>query len=199
MKAGKFIRILCEGEITEPNYFRGIIKANRISSARVMKPKDNSPFGIVKAAKEEVKKARKAKIPNKEIKVWAVFDMDGHPNIENAFTMAHDNNINIAFSSTCFEFWILLHYDKINKPFGPCDDIIKYIKNKYDQDYLKKNDHYAQLASKIPIAIENNEWLLEKHWKYELEKGIEPFKLNPYTDVFELVKFLLRNKNDIRR
>ena len=53
MKAKKYIRILCEGEKTEPNYFRGIIKGNKIQGAQIVKPKNNSPVGIVMAAKKK--------------------------------------------------------------------------------------------------------------------------------------------------
>ena len=102
MKAKKYIRILCEGEKTEPNYFRGIIKVNRILGAQIVKPKDNSPFSIVKLAKEEIRKARRAKIPKSDIEVWAVFDKDQHANLPNAISMALDNNIKVAFSNIVF-------------------------------------------------------------------------------------------------
>jgi len=190
MKANKYIRILCEGEKTEPKYFRGIIKANRIRGARVVKPKDNSPLGIVKAAKEEIKIAKKSKIPDSEIEVWAVFDRDQHAKLPDAFQMARDNGIKVAFSNVCFEFWVLLHYEKSTKPFANCDEIIKYIRVNYDTDYLKKNDHYEKLYDKIDIAINNNEWLLNKHWKFELEKGTPIYDINSYTDVYHLVAFL---------
>ncbi len=190
MKANKYIRILCEGEKTEPNYFRGIIKANRIRGARVVKPKDNSPLGIVKAAKEEIKIAKKSKIPASEIEVWVVFDKDQHAKLPDAFQMARDNGIKVAFSNVCFEFWVLLHYEKSTKPFSNCDEIIKYIRTNHDADYLKKNDHYERLYDKIEAAITNNKWLLNKHWIYELEKGTAIYDLNPYTDVYYLVSFL---------
>lgn len=194
---GKFIRIFCEGKVTEPNYFIGLIKVLELNNARISKPRDHSPLGIVKAAKEEYKKARKAKIPDRDIEIWAVFDRDGHPKIPEALNMALDNGINVAFSNTCFEYWILLHFEKATKPFGPCDEILKYIRDKYDPDYSKNNDHYFRLADKIETAIENNKWLLKKHWEHEIEENEIKLELNPFTNVYKLIEFLKENKNDL--
>jgi hypothetical protein len=42
--------------------------------------------------------------------VWAVFDVDDHPNIPAALQMARDNAINLAVSNPAFELWLLLHF-----------------------------------------------------------------------------------------
>jgi len=194
MKTNKFIRIICEGQITEPNYFRGIIKAKGIRGAEVKKAKDNSPIGIVKKAKEQLQIALKAKIPKEDIIIWAVFDRDQHANLENAIEMARVNNISVAFSNICFEFWILLHYERCTRPFTSCDEVIKYIRKNYDSNYLKKNDHYQRLYDKIITAISNNKWLLDTHWNFELQKGTPIYNLNPYTDVYKLVNILLNTE-----
>lgn len=194
MKAKKFIRILCEGDKTEPNYFRGIIKVNRIKGANVVKPKDHSPMGVVRAAKEQIKIAKRAKIPKKDIEVWAVFDKDGHANLPNAIKMAKDNNIKVAFSNVCFEYWILLHFEKCTKPFHKCDEVIKYIRDNHDKDYLKKNNHFERLQDKIETAISNNKWLIETHWKFEIQNGKPIYEINPYTDVYYLVKLLQKKQ-----
>jgi len=74
-KISPYIRIVCEGLKTEPNYFNGWLKANGYVAANpAFKAKDNSPRGVVKEAKEENKKARRLKIPPEKIFVWAVFD-----------------------------------------------------------------------------------------------------------------------------
>jgi hypothetical protein len=191
MKPYKFIRIISEGEKTEPNYFRGIIKAKGIKGAKLPKSKDNSPMGVVKTAKKEMLIAKRAKIPKEDIEVWAVFDKDGHAKLPEAIKMAKDNGINIAFSNICFEFWILLHFERCTKPFHNCDEIIKYIRKKYDKEYLKKDDHFARLQDKIENAIDNNDWLITKHWQFELQNGTPIYDINPYTDVYKLVKLLM--------
>ncbi len=191
MKPNKYIRIVTEGEETEPTYFRGIIKSKRLHGVRIVKPRDNSPMGVVREAINEAKKGVSAQIPKKDIHVWAVFDRDRHPNLENAIQMAFDNDIYVGFSSVCFEYFIVLHYEKCTRPFASCDEIIRYIRNRLDKDYQKNKNQYLTLKDKIEDAVRNNEWLLETHWAYEDTNGVAKCKLNPYSDVYVLVKFLM--------
>lgn len=54
--------------------------------------------------------------------VWAIFDKDGHPKTAEAFEMSENTEIEgkklkIAFSSRCFEYYLLLHFELIYKAF----------------------------------------------------------------------------------
>lgn len=53
--------------------------------------------------------------------VWAVFDKDQHPKAKEAFKLAEKDvdgkYVNIAFSSVCFEYYLLLHFEKIYYDF----------------------------------------------------------------------------------
>ena len=54
--------------------------------------------------------------------VWVFFDKDGHPKAQEAFEMARiteidGKKINIAFSSRCFEYYLLIHFELIYKAF----------------------------------------------------------------------------------
>ncbi len=42
--------------------------------------------------------------------VWCVFDIDEHPNVNDAKQMAAANGIKLAISNPCFELWLLLHF-----------------------------------------------------------------------------------------
>jgi RloB-like protein len=42
--------------------------------------------------------------------VWAVFDIDDHPNVDDAKQLASANGISLAVSNPCFELWALLHF-----------------------------------------------------------------------------------------
>lgn len=103
--------------------------------------------------------------------------------------MAKDLNICVGFSSVCFEYWILLHYVRTTKPFSDCDELIDYIRDKYDPSYLKKNNHYNDLKSLINTAIENGKWLVGQMKTANPNKRI--YEINPYTNVYELVEFIL--------
>lgn len=184
-KIPPYIRIICEGLKTEPNYFNGWLKANGYVAANpAFKAKDNSPRGVVKEAKEEYKKARRLKIPPEKIFVWAVFDKDGHAGVPEAIDEAVNSDIQFAFSNICFEFWILLHYERTTKAFSNDDEVIAFIRHNYDPDYGKSNDHFARLKHKIEYAIGNGDWLIDQYWQFD----DRPFwEKNPYSNVHDMM------------
>ena len=53
--------------------------------------------------------------------LWAVFDKNGHTAHKEAYELAqqkiNEKAVNIAFSSRSFEYWILLHFERINFTF----------------------------------------------------------------------------------
>ena len=44
--------------------------------------------------------------------VWCVFDIDDHPQIDDAKQQARDNGVRLAVSNPCFELWVLLHFQE---------------------------------------------------------------------------------------
>ena len=103
----------------------------------VVHPKDYSPVGLVKEAKLKKQKAKRDRNPYNE--VWIVLDKDDHANMGQAMNTAKDNKISVALSIICFEYWVLLHFEKTTSVFNKCDDIISYIKKKHFQEYQKKH------------------------------------------------------------
>lgn len=114
--------------------------------------------------------------------VWAVFDKDGHPSLQEAFEKAEQWGVNIAFSSLSFEQWVLLHYEKSCASFHivacknktksidcnkiiPCinpDDecLCGYIRRNYYHNYSKSDTNiYRHLRPYLEKAIENSAWL----------------------------------------
>jgi len=183
---GPFIKIVCEGEQTEPNYFNGWLRSKGFKLANpAFKAKDNSPIGVAKEAKNQYKEARILKIPDDQIHVWAVFDRDGHPGIPEAFDILRGLPIGVAFSNICFEFWVLLHYQRTSRQFRDCDEVIDFIRRNHDEDYAKSNDHFYRLKDKIPTAIENAKWLTEIHYAFE-DRPI--WDRDPYTDVYKILE-----------
>ncbi|MBP8240554.1 MAG: RloB domain-containing protein [Saprospiraceae bacterium] len=181
-----YIKIICEGLKTEPNYFNGWLRANGyVAPNPASKAKDNSPRGVVKEAKQVYQDALKIiKIPPDKIHVWAVFDRDSHAGLPEAIDEARNSKINFAFSNVCFEFWLLLHFERTTKAFAGCDEIIDFIRQYHDADYGKSNDHYARLKNRISKALENGEWLVNTHWQHD-ERPI--WEKNPYSDVHEMM------------
>jgi RloB-like protein len=200
-----YIRLVCEGVKTEPNYFNGYFKAKGFSQPNVaFKPNDHSPKGIVKAAKAEYKKAKSIGIPDDKIFIWAVFDRDGHQGIADAIEMLRGTAIGIALSNICFEYWILLHYENTTKSFLNCDEVISHIRQNHEKDYGKSNDHYKLLKDKITTAINHAQKIAHNQRQHdERPKSIvdgtnDPsvpdspnWNLSPYTDVHLIFESLL--------
>ncbi len=121
------ILIVCEGENTEPSYFRQF----RLSTATVKAIGEG--YNTVSLVNRGVQIASKRRYDQ----VWCVFDKDDFSinDFNNAIQIAKANNFGVAYSNQAFEYWMILHFDdhqgggmhrnyydkKINdllKPFG---------------------------------------------------------------------------------
>lgn len=179
------ILIVCEGEKTEPNYFRSF----RISSAKiVIKGLGYDPQALVGAAIEERDKAKK----NDETfqQVWCVFDRDSFPpnRFNNAISNAANVGIRIAYSNEAFELWYILHFQFIDAALSRnqySDILSKNLGFKY-----KKNSKvmYDFLLDKQDAAINNSINLLNRYYQKNPEQD------NPSTTIHELVENLNKYK-----
>lgn len=110
------ILVVCEGKLTEPNYFDGLRKAVKNPLVAVeIEPEAGVPLSVVRRAKElkvaaETAAKRERDENLKFDSVWAVFDVDDHPQLAEARTMAHENRMELAISNPCFELWLVLHF-----------------------------------------------------------------------------------------
>ena len=186
--------ILCEGE-TEENYFKGLISQDKYRrkfqsvSVNIHKPKDHSPVGMVKKAKEMIAQAKRERNPYDF--VWVMFDRDGHAKIPDAFEIARTSSpeIKIAFTIPCFEYFVLLHFEKTTKPFTKCDDVIQQIKKNWLPDYEKATNIFEILLENKDTGIANSEWVVEQ-FENEIKSGKKIYELSAYSNVHDLVSYL---------
>lgn len=106
------ILIVCEGEKTEPNYFRSFKRVNRggfVYEIECEGGKINTLQVVNKAIE-----LRDAAIRNNRAydSVWSVFDKDSFPdkNFNAAIQKAESNGINCAWSNEAFELWYVFHF-----------------------------------------------------------------------------------------
>jgi hypothetical protein len=97
------ILIVCEGENTEPSYFKHF----RLSSATIKSVGEG--YNTVSLVNRAVQIANQGTYEQ----VWCVFDKDDFPDqdFNNAILMAGANNFGVAYSNQAFEYWIILHFD----------------------------------------------------------------------------------------
>ena len=188
------ILILCEGE-SEQIYLKGLkkeISCNRnLQSIEIemYQPNDFSPLGIVNEAKKKIAEGKRDKYPY--FAVWVVFDKDEHKKIDTAFDVAQNNpqRIDIAFSNICFEYWVLLHFEKKQRYFRDSVEIISYIEKKHKFNYTKTMNIYDELKNKVETALANSKWLHSQN-KPEIDNNTKLYELNAYTNFDELYIYL---------
>ena len=100
--------IVCEGEKTEPDYF----KAFRMTAATI------KAVGQAMNTMTLVNKAisiREADQKRKRVydQCWVVFDRDDFPakDFNQAIQLAEKNGFHVAYSNQAFEYWFLLHFN----------------------------------------------------------------------------------------
>lgn len=173
--------IVCEGEKTEPNYFRAFPLATL--DVRIVGAGANT-LSVVERARE-VRDSDGA-----FDQVWVVFDRDSFPRgrVNEAVASAEREGMRVAWSNEAFELWYLLH-------FAYCDAALsrttysRRLSVSLGRPYTKNApDIYDLLLTRQPDAIRNAERLVASH------PDLNPARSNPATTVHRLVAELNRHK-----
>lgn len=180
-------RIYTEGKKTEINYIKSYIteylkqKGYSGHDVSITQPQDYSPYGLLKAARQDSDSA-----PG-DI-VWLIFDCDKHSCISRTFDESRHTNIKIAYSSICFETWILLHFCYSTKAYTCCDEIKKDLNKYFEQGYDKavKNIFILAAGSDL-IRLSDARKNARKMCDWARGTGEKIWQLNPYTNVHELL------------
>ncbi len=188
-----YFLIVCEGEKTEPNYFKSFPK--KVGKIIYDIEFEGGGISTIKVVEKAIELRDKSK--QKYDRVWAVFDRDSFKanSFNSAILKARANNIKCAWSNEAFELWYLLHFHnrvtamKRTEYEKAIEDAVngKLGKKKNKFEYTKNSTEMYTLLSKI-----GNQELAIK-WAKELANSIsgEQFaNYNPQTMVFKLVEEL---------
>ncbi len=170
--------IVCEGEKTEPNYFRSFRVTNSVIDIEGL---GGNPGKIVDKAQELNEEGRYDQ-------VWCVFDRDcwSAEDFNNAIQKANNQGYKVAYSNEAFELWYVLHFEFLNTGI-PRKDYRKKLTELLKQEYKKNSENiYENLYDKQSTAIKNATKLLS------LYNPLNPGKDNPSTTVHLLVQELNR-------
>lgn len=166
--------IVCEGEKTEPNYFKSFHVPKTVIDGS-----GNNTIGVVEHAEQLSQ-------DNDYDQVWCVFDRDSFPaqNFNAAISSAHAKGFKVAYSNEAFEIWYLLHFHFFNTGLSRkdyADKLEQCLKHPY-----KKNSEtmYEEILPHQAKAIKYAENLLAQYDPHKPESD------NPCTAVHELVKEL---------
>lgn len=159
--------IVCEGKKTEPNYFKNIRSFLRISTISVdIAPNDtgSDQLSVVRKAHELFKKAQRDRNPYDA--VFCVFDRDTHRTYPAAISMIDGlkrsgKSFEAIDSNPCFEYWILLHFCYVRRPFlqtgtiSLCGSVEKELKRHLPRYEKGIKDLFDVLHDKTPTALAN--------------------------------------------
>lgn len=194
--------IVCEDGNTEPTYFRAFEKfiPEQTIFLRAVGTGRSSKGVVEQAIFERETLAEEA---NKSIdEVWVVFDKDDADKIpantlrfNDAFKIAQDEKMRVAYSNEVFELWLLLHFNDVSSTnpiprseiYSSLEKSIKSFDSHklfvYEHGKTTVIDAVIELGSEAN-AIERSEKLLAE------QKGKPPLEANPSTTVHILVKRL---------
>lgn len=190
------ILILCEGTRTEPNYFGGFKKAQRLTSVvvRPLRSGQVGPAGLLRRVREELKE------DSGWDEVYCILDHDGRDAEIDSFEkklaavdlQTDSCDIKMVLSRPCFEFWLLLHFEITDRPFssGPrgteCEDVIKRL-GRHLHGYEKNDSQvFEKCREHIHAALENAERLRRT------VRSLPRSPSAPQTQVETLVRRLLK-------
>ena len=159
----KRILIVCEGEKTEPNYFRALRRKLQLHLVEVeIKEKAGPPISLVTTAEKIV---NSHKTGDKFDEVWCVLDREGkhlNPTFTEALQQAQRLTYKLAVSNPAFEFWYVLHFETTTRIFANGEEVKTYLR-KHIPEYEEKMAVWSLLEEKTATAIENSKQLLKTH------------------------------------
>ncbi len=189
------VLIVCEGEKTEPNYFKGLRNELRLTNTNIIicgRECGSSPDAVVDFAIAKYQQTRDYD------RVYCVFDKDTHSTYIAALDrirrtrLPNQGKIFAIPSVPCFEYWLLLHFIFTTRPFAKsgagssCDSVIKEL-TKFLPHYGKSHGRIFQETRRLMDAAITN---AKRVAKFHETSGAD----NPSTQVHELVEYLCNIK-----
>lgn len=187
-------RIYCEGENTEPEYFKSFpinteteviaIGLGRSKTALVQKAID-----LFRA--ERLLKRQKEYDSDRQL--WVVFDYDvrGDANekqdFNKAIELAHQNGIKVAYSNDSFELWFILH-DHYQTAAITRREYYEMLSQKFGFNYENEGKSKEFAQSLYGIYLNNQSTAIQNADKLFAEKQeLSYADQNPVTTVYQLV------------
>lgn len=195
-----YFLIVCEGEKTEPNYFRALEKD--LPKGTVELKIDGTGLNTMGLVNYTI--SQRDNSYRKYDRIWVVFDKDEFPdkNFNGAIIKASSTNINCAWTNEAFELWFLLHFQFINTGMSREDYkafLEREIKRKSGNDnykYIKNDTNTFSILKTHGNQTQAIEWAKRLKQIYSDERHSTH---NPCTCVHELIEELLNPQEVLRR
>lgn len=180
------IAIYCEGD-SEKAYFEMLKRKYNGSNVRAEKISVNS-IGLKGSALLNKAVAKVHHLPRGQHpdQVYVVFDRDDLTigDLEKCSQIAKDNDINIMFSSTNIEVWILMHFQPVMRSYS-ASELYKILssENYFNTDYqsFKGRAYDYFLFDRVKMAKQNAE-------KLEHSQSGNWISLDPFTNIHKFLQ-----------
>lgn len=187
----KSILIVCEGEKTEPIYFKALKETLRLIMVDVeIVGEGGAPITVVNRAialREERKQIARKSLTKTEYEViYCVIDVDTHETLDQTIDKARGNAICVILSNPCFEYWYILHFRKTSAPFNRSQDAKAALRREHPAYNESDTTIFNVVYPKTSDAIKHSkEVLKEQHNDSE-----DLSDCNPSTHVHKIVEYL---------
>jgi hypothetical protein len=184
--------IVCEDQKSAPNYFDARKKHLRLDATSVRVAGSGGrtqPIQVVERAveiRDSAADADSGTEPSDE--VWCVIDGDYGAKINNARAKAEANGVQLAISTKCFEYWVLLHFEESDTATNDCDTLVSALRKKHLSDYQKGSCDFTSIVEHVHDASKR----AEKLRKPGIGRGDLPENQDPCTEVYKLINAILR-------
>lgn len=182
--------IFSEGKVTEPDYinsfYRDCCKVRRVALGPIVKAAGVPMTLVEKCVAKKAELAREARVDplEKNSLIWAVFDVDEHPRLDEALAFAHKNGINCAVSNPCIEVWGLMHLSPYERPSTRHQaqaELAKVMPGYHHDD--SPIFPWAICRNNVDIAIKNSTTVMHRR----TEEGVHFPRGNPTSSFHDLL------------
>lgn len=177
------VLVLCEDKKSSLTYLKEAAHHFRSQAeVEIVHCERNDPLSIVKEAMK-----RQGNFDT----VYCAIDRDQHETFDAALVLAAENSekVVIIASYPCYEYWLLLHFQKTRKPYASvgnhssCDLLAKDLRKKEGMNNYDKGTSvnlFDELIKKLPDA--------RKRAEEVLSDAVKDNELSPSTRLHELIE-----------
>lgn len=181
--------IVCEGERTEPNYFKELVK-DKYSEVRAEEivGEGRSTCALVKKT-EEIKAMLERQRQLKFDRVWVVFDKDDFQDFNEAIILAEKKGYKAAWTNEAFELWYLLHFVYLDAAISRADYIskleneIRKIEGHENFRYKKNDSGMYSLLQQIGNESQAKAWAAKLRKFFEHTQDYKSHKPCTHVDI----------------
>lgn len=197
------VLIVCEGERTEPNYFKSFNMMKNASNLVYEVKTDGGQINTLQVVEKAIELRDKAKSTCKAYDaVWAVFDKDDFTDsdFDNAITKAEKNGIGCAWSNEAFELWYVYHFANRITSMSRCEyqkTITQHVRAKGQKNYTYKKN-ISNMRELLTLSG-GDEKLAIKFACRQADTFNDTKYHNPCTMVYKLVRLLRGEDKDFNK